>query len=223
MGQALPHPRSGAAWAGRRIGLLGGSFNPAHDGHRHISLFALRVLRLDQVWWLVSPQNPLKDNDDMAALDLRVAQAQRIATHPRLTVTTIESEMGTRFTVDTLRELKRRFPQTRFVWLMGADNLRQISRWKNWQDIFLLVSVAVFRRPAYPAGRTLGIAALRFGRAWRKPETGKSLTQGPLPAWIIFDNQLNYTSATNIRKATPSWQVQRKPLPKQNRQPPRKP
>ena len=206
-----PHLRNGTCFAGLKIGLLGGSFNPAHDGHREMSLYALKHLGLDQVWWLVSPQNPLKNNADMAAFERRVVYAQHVATHPRLIVTTIESDLGTRYTADTLRKLKRRFPRARFVWLMGADNLQQIPRWKDWQDIFSLVSVAVFRRPSYPAGRTLGQAAIRFGCAWRKPTTGKTLTQGSLPAWIILDNKLNYTSATQIRKDTPSWL-----LPKNN-------
>ena len=216
-----PHLRNGASFAGQKIGLLGGSFNPAHEGHRAISLYALKHLGLDQVWWLVSPQNPLKSKKDMATLDARVAQAEHIATHPRLIVTTIESELSTRYTADTLRYLKQRFPKTRFVWLMGADNLQQISRWKDWQDIFHLVSVAVFRRPSYPAGRTLGKVAIRFGQAWRKPATGKHLTQDGLPAWIILDNKLNYISATKIRKDTPSWQRQRKHLRK-NPQPKKK-
>ena len=214
-----PHLRNGTAFAGLKIGLLGGSFNPAHEGHRAISLHALKHLGLDQVWWLVSPQNPLKSTNGMATLDKRVAQAQHTAAHPRLIVTTIESELGTHYTIDTLRYLKQKFPHTRFVWLMGADNLQQIPRWKDWQDIFNLVSVAVFRRPSYPAGRTLGKVAIRFGRAWHKPATGKSLTQARLPAWIILDNKLNYTSATKIRKDTPSWQRQRRSPPPKKRKP----
>ena len=211
------HLRNGVSFAGLKIGLLGGSFNPAHEGHRAISLYALKQLGLDQVWWLVSPQNPLKSKKDMATLNIRIAQAERIAINPRLIVTTIESKLGTRYTADTLRYLKQRFSKTRFVWLMGADNLQQLSRWKDWQDIFHLVSIAVFRRPSYPAGRTLGKVAIRFGQAWRKPATGKSLTQGSLPAWIILDNKLNYISATKIRKDTPSWQRQRKHLRKNPR------
>jgi nicotinate-nucleotide adenylyltransferase len=194
-----------------KIGLLGGSFNPAHDGHLAMSLHALKQLGLDQIWWLVSPQNPLKAQADMARFDQRMRQALQIARHPRLIVTDIESCLGTRYTADTLRTLKKRFPHAHFVWLMGADNLRQIPRWKDWQDIFHIVPVAVFRRPAYPAGRGLGKAALRFGRGWRPPAQAKSLaksrTANTLPAWIILDNKLNYTSATKIRKDDPSWQV----------------
>ena len=201
-----PHLRNGAAFSGLTIGLLGGSFNPAHEGHLEMSLHALRHLGLDQVWWLVSPQNPLKATTDMAALDRRIEQARRVAAHPRLIVTALETGLGTRYTADTLRALKRRFPRVRFVWLMGADNLRQMPRWKDWRDIFYLLPVAVFRRPAYAAGRGMGQAAIRFGKAWRRPAQGKELARTGLPAWIILDNKLNYTSATKIRRDTSSWQ-----------------
>jgi len=201
-----PHLRSGAAFSGLTIGLLGGSFNPAHQGHREMSLYALKQLGLDQIWWLVSPQNPLKSSKDMANLGTRLASTKRLASHPRLCTTTLEGDLGTRYTADTLRALKRRFPKVHFVWLMGADNLRQIPRWREWQDIFHLVPVAVFRRPAYPAGRGLGKAAIRFGKAWRQSTDGKRLAQAYLPSWIMLDNKLNYTSATAIRKDDPSWQ-----------------
>ena len=134
-------------FADLKIGLLGGSFNPAHDGHLAMSLYALKRLGLDQIWWLVSPQNPLKSAAEMIPLARRMEQSMRLAAHPRLIVTSIESALGTRYTADTLRVLKKRFPRTRFVWLMGADNLRQIPCWKDWQDIFHAVPVAVFRRP----------------------------------------------------------------------------
>ncbi|MDR3425031.1 MAG: nicotinate-nucleotide adenylyltransferase [Alphaproteobacteria bacterium] len=205
-----PHLHCGAAYSGLTIGLLGGSFNPAHEGHLAMSLYALKHLGLDQIWWLVSPQNPLKTPASMAGLERRRECAARWALHPKLTVTVIENELGTRFTVDTLRELKRRFPRTRFVWLMGADNLRQIPRWKAWRDIFRLVPVAVFRRPAFPAGLGLGQAAIRFARAWHPASQGRKIARLPqksLPAWIVLDNKLNYTSATRIRKDNSAWQI----------------
>jgi nicotinate-nucleotide adenylyltransferase len=201
-----PHKRNGIAFAGLTIGLLGGSFNPAHEGHLAMSLYALKQLNLDQIWWLVSPQNPLKKTKNMAALDRRAARARQIARHPRINVTNIETELGTRYTADTLRALQKRFPYARFIWLMGADNLRQIPRWKDWGSIFHAVPVAVFRRPAYAAGRTLGKAAIRFGSSWRPPSHGRRLASSPLPIWIILDNKLNYISATQIRKDDPSWQ-----------------
>jgi nicotinate-nucleotide adenylyltransferase len=211
-----PHLRNGAAFSGMTIGLLGGSFNPAHDGHLAMSLYALKQLGLDQIWWLVSPQNPLKSSADMAALDRRMLSATRFAAHPRLIVTALENALGTRYTADTLRQLKRRFPHVRFVWLMGFDNLRQIPHWQDWQDIFRLVPVAVFRRPNYPAGRGIGQAAIRFGKAWKSPAQSKKMARTSktlLPAWTILDNKLNYTSATKIRKDDPSWhQSRRSPL-----------
>ena len=201
-----PHTRNGASFKGMKIGLLGGSFNPAHDGHLAMSLYALQQLGLDQIWWMVSPQNPLKKASDMAPLTRRMAYAKRVAAHPRINVTDIETSLGTHYTADTLRALKRRFPGARFVWLMGADNLTQIPRWKDWQDIFRIVPVAVFRRPAYPAGRGLGKAALRFAQAWRAASKAKNLARTKSPAWLILDNKLNYHSATRIRKDNPSWQ-----------------
>lgn len=185
---------------GLRIGLLGGSFNPAHAGHVAMSLHALRQLKLDQIWWLVSPQNPLKSTKDMAPLQVRMAQAKQTMRHPRIKITDMESQLGTRYTVDTLRALKKRFPQTHFVWLMGADNLRQMPRWKKWQDIFKLVPVAVFRRPAYVAGRGIGQVALRFGHFWLPSRKAKNLARQGVPAWLVLDNQLNYLSATAIRR-----------------------
>ena len=203
-----PHLRNGQAFSGLTIGLLGGSFNPAHDGHLAMSLYALKQLGLDQVWWLVSPQNPLKSSDDMATLERRKQSAQKLALHPRLSVTCIESELGTRYTADTLRMLKRRFPGVRFVWLMGADNLRQIPHWKDWQTIFRVVPVAVFHRPGFAAGRGIGNAAIRFGKSLQNASKGKiiaHLSQKGLPAWTLLDNKLNYISATKIRKDNPAW------------------
>jgi len=205
-----PHLRNGSAFSGLTIGLLGGSFNPAHDGHLAMSLYALKQMRLDQVWWLVSPQNPLKSSVDMAALSSRMESARRLAQHhPRFIVTDIETALGTRYTADTVRLLKKRFPKTRFVWLMGADNLRQIPKWQNWEEIFNQVPVAVFRRPTYPAGRGLGRAASRFDGAWNVASQAQNVAHGrnhDSPAWILLDNKLNYTSSTKIRKDTPSWQ-----------------
>ena len=130
-----------------RIGLLGGSFNPAHDGHRTIGLRALRELRLDAVWWLVSPQNPLKPRAGMAPLAERLAGARRVARHPRIRASALEAALGTRHTVDTVAALRRRWPKARFVWLTGADNLLQMPAWRRWPALFRAVPVAVFDRP----------------------------------------------------------------------------
>ena len=200
-----PNSRSGSAFAGRRIGLLGGSFNPAHGGHRAISLFAMKRLGLVEIWWLVSPQNPLKPVKDMAPLATRLAHAEQLARHPRIRVTAIESELGTSYTADTLQALKRRFPGTRFVWLMGADNMRQIPRWRRWKEIFETVPVAVLRRPAYAAGRKHGKAAACFDKAWLSPTGARLLAEQKAPAWTILNNPLNDVSATRIRKNQPIW------------------
>jgi len=142
-------PSPPAAGRRPRVGLLGGSFNPAHIGHLHISRLALDLLKLDEIWWLVSPQNPLKPEEGMASLADRLNSARAMARGRNLWVTDIEGEMGTRFTTETLKALKGRFPRHRFVWIMGADNLIDIWRWNDWTTIFETVPVAVFARPTY--------------------------------------------------------------------------
>jgi nicotinate-nucleotide adenylyltransferase len=195
-----PRITSAHAFAGLTIGLLGGSFNPAHEGHLAMSKFALRRLDLDQVWWLVTPQNPLKAEVGMASLDKRLAEARRLTRQTKILVTDIEKQLKTRYTVDTLRALKKRFPKTNFVWLMGADNLCQMPRWHKWPEIFRLAPVAVFRRPAYAAGRNAGKAAQRYGRSRLRASQSKELAGHKPPAWIMLDNILNSTSATEIRR-----------------------
>ncbi len=183
-----------------RIGLLGGSFNPAHAGHRHVSLVALERLELDEVWWLVSPQNPLKLAADMAPLGQRLARARQAAEHPRIRITGIERQLGTRYTVDTLRELRRRFPRARFVWLMGADNLGQIVKWRRWQEIFHRVPVAIFARPKYPLNPLANPAARRMA-AKRVPERlTASLAGCQPPAWIYVCGPQHPESATRLRE-----------------------
>jgi len=195
-----PHRLSGAAWAGMRVGLLGGSFNPAHDGHRTISLLALRLLRLDQVWWLVSPQNPLKSPAEMAALSLRLAAAQKVAAHPQITASALESDLKTRYTADTLAELRRRYPRTRFVWLMGADNLIQLRRWQRWRKIFASTPLAVFSRSPYSL-RALGSVAARCYQRQRRPERRAAvLAEQRPPAWVFFRNPWHPASASEIRR-----------------------
>lgn len=196
-----PHKFSGPQYAGLRIGLLGGSFNPAHAGHRHISVYALNALGLDQVWWLVSPQNPLKSAAEMGSLAERLDWARVAARHPRIRVTDLECGLGTRYTADTLGELARRFPRTRFVWLMGADNLRQIPRWQRWQRIFRTVPIAVFSRPTYSLSALGGVAAQRFARRRVPDLRARSLTDAKPPAWAFLRNPLHPASATAIRRA----------------------
>ena len=181
-----------------KVGLLGGSFNPAHEGHRHVTLTALHRLRLDQVWWLVSPQNPLKPTTDMAPIEERLARARQMAAHPRIRVTDLERRLGTRYTVDTLLALRRRFPDIRFVWLMGADNLQQITRWRRWETIFETVPVAIFNRSSYSYRALAGAAAQRFGR-FRVSQPAKLAETEP-PAWCFLWTRRHPASATAIRR-----------------------
>ncbi|MDR3516953.1 MAG: nicotinate-nucleotide adenylyltransferase [Azospirillaceae bacterium] len=198
----VPRPLRGRPWVGLTVGLLGGSFNPAHDGHRHISLYALRALHLDAVWWLVSPQNPLKPSRGMAALDWRLAAAHKVARHPRLVITAIEQELGTRYTADTLAALHRRFPRTRFVWLMGADNLAQIARWQRWQRLFDSTAIAVFARPTYSLKALGSRAAQRYRRRRIVAARAATLAAQSPPAWSFLRNRLHPASATEIRRRT---------------------
>jgi nicotinate-nucleotide adenylyltransferase len=183
-----------------RIGLLGGSFNPAHAGHLHISKLALKHLGLDYVWWLVSPQNPLKPTRGMASLAERLREAQAATGgHPKVRVSAIEARLGTRYTVDTLARLRRHFPATRFIWLMGADNLSQIVRWRQWSRIFHLVAIAVFARGSYVMKALAGKAAKRFRRFRVSPGKARGLASTPLPAWAFLPTPLHTASATAIR------------------------
>jgi nicotinate-nucleotide adenylyltransferase len=165
-----------------------------------MSLYALRQLRLDAVWWLVSPQNPLKSRAEMAPLDRRLAMAARVARHPRLVVTAIETALGTRHTARTLSALVARFPRTRFVWLMGADNLTQIEHWQDWTKIFGTVPVAVFRRPPYCLKAMAGKAARRFARHRVAGARAGALADMAPPAWCLLRNPLHPASATAIRR-----------------------
>jgi nicotinate-nucleotide adenylyltransferase len=178
--------------------VLGGSFNPAHEGHLHISLEAQKRLGLDQVWWLVSPQNPLKPTQSMKSQDARIEIASALADDPRMRVTGMESEWGTRYTADTLEQLRRRFPNCRFVWLMGADNLKQIPKWDRWLKVFHSVPVAVFDRSPYSQEAMAGKAAKRFSR-FRLTSAGR-LAMTPPPAWIFMHIKRHPASATAIRR-----------------------
>lgn len=183
-----------------RIGLLGGSFNPAHVGHLHISAEAMRLLRLDTVWWMVSPQNPLKPTEGMAELDRRIAAARDVAAaDPRIFVTDIERQLGTTYTANTLDRLVCGSPHDRFVWLMGADNLLQIHRWHKWTQIFHTVPVAVFGRPGYSFRATSCVAARRFARDRWPQAAAMRLADAALPAWMFLKIREHPESATRIR------------------------
>lgn len=182
-----------------RVGLLGGSFNPAHGGHLHISRLALKHLNLDQVWWLVSPQNPLKPAAGMAPLPERLAHARALAADPRILPTDIERRQGTLYAVDTLRRLFGRYPETRFVWIMGADNLIEATLWKRWRAFFHMVPIAVFARPSY-SFRALTAKVARCHASYRVgPGRAAALAGMTPPAWTFLPTRLEESSATAIR------------------------
>ena len=184
----------------KKIGLLGGSFNPAHEGHVQMSLFALQRLKLDEIWWLVSPQNPLKSQENMAILKTRVQVAQDLVKeHASIKVTDLESEWGTSYTVDTLHKIKARWPDDFFVWLMGEDNLESIHLWKSWEEIFTLLPIAVFRRSGYPWARQRSQASVVFAGVECPLASVDKLAVSPPPVWVVLDNELNPISATQIR------------------------
>jgi len=182
-----------------RIGLLGGSFNPAHAGHRHISLIALKRLQLDRVWWLVSPQNPLKPVRGMASLADRIQSAHKAAHHPQIVVSAIETRLRTIFTRDTLIALRRRWPGVQFVWLMGADNLLQMPRWRDWNHIMHLMPVAVLDRPGNGVKVLQGKVAQRYRKARLPLHLAHTLPVQPAPAWSFISCRLHPASSTAIR------------------------
>ncbi len=186
-------------------GLLGGSFNPAHGGHRRISLFAIDALGLDELWWLVSPGNPLKPAKGMAPLAARYRSALAQGRRSRIRATAIERELGTRFTVDTLRSLKRRYPKRRFIWLMGSDNLAQFHRWKDWRGIAREMPIAVIARPGYDHA-ALASPAMAWLRNYRLSAAGlRNRGEWSAPALIELRFDPDPRSATSIRKADPHW------------------
>lgn len=185
---------------GMRIGLLGGSFDPAHEAHRAISLTALKRLGLDQVWWLVTPGNPLKDVSRLPGVADRVADAESIARHPRIKVTGFDGGSGSGYTVDLLLALKRRFPGVHFVWLMGADNLASLHRWRAWPEIFGLVPIAVLDRPGYRLKARAGQAAQRFAPYYVDETDAAGLPLLEPPAWTILSRKLLGLSSTALRE-----------------------
>ncbi len=183
-----------------KVGVLGGSFNPAHDGHLHISALAREKLQLDHVIWLVSPQNPLKSPDGMASLSIRLAGAIDVASvDSTIIVSDFETQKATQYTADTLTTLKSAAPGLAIVWIMGADNLMQIDRWESWTTIFNTVPIAIFARPPYSGGVMACKAADDFAESQLGESRGAELAMQSPPAWIYFDTPLNSKSATRIR------------------------
>jgi nicotinate-nucleotide adenylyltransferase len=193
MRQGLPYAR-----AGRVVGLLGGSFDPAHDGHAHISREALKRFALDELWWLVSPGNPLKAHGP-APLEHRMARARMVMDHPRVKISDFEAQVGTRFTAETLRALIRIYPGVRFVWLMGADNLLEFDQWQDWRWIIENVPIGVLARPGQRIAARHAKAADIYRSARLKGRQAPALAQGAAPRWCFVNVPMIDISSTEIR------------------------
>jgi nicotinate-nucleotide adenylyltransferase len=190
---------------GMRVGLLGGSFNPPHVAHRAISLFAIKRLKLDRVWWLVTPGNPLKDHGGLHDLEERAEAARRMAHDPRIDVSCLEAVIGTRYTFDTITYLRRRTSGLRLVWIMGADNLAQFHRWQNWRRIASEVPIAVIDRPPQ-SFRALSAPAAKALARYRLPENQASrLADQRAPAWVFLTGMKLDLSSTGLRNPDGSW------------------
>ena len=185
--------------AGQKIGLFGGSFDPAHEGHRRVSLEALRRLQLDQLWWVVTPGNPLKDTHALPPLDQRVHEAAAAAAHPRIVVTGMEAELKTHFTADLIRALTKKAPATRFVWIMGSDNLAQFHRWDRWREIAGTVPMAVVNRPGALAAALSGPAAQALASYRIDEADAPRLADKAAPAWIFLNGPRSAASSTALR------------------------
>ena len=194
---------------GMRIGLLGGSFNPPHVAHRAISLFAIKRLKLDRMWWLVTPGNPLKENGSLRDLDQRAEAARAMADDPRIDVSCLETVIGTRYTVDTITYLRRRAAGLHFVWIMGADNLAQFHRWENWRRIASEVPIAVIDRPPQ-SFRALAAPAAQALARYRLPENQAArLADRRTPAWVFLTGMKLNLSSTVLRNPDGSWKTKK--------------
>ena len=188
-----------------RIGLLGGSFNPAHRGHRRMSLAALDALGLDEVWWLVSPGNPLKPAKGMAPYSARLASARIMARRSRIRVSDFEADAGTRYTVDTLAALLKRWPNHRFIWLMGEDTVAQFHQWKDWRRLARMVPIALISRPGYGDDARAARAMGWLGRFVHPPTMSRDWMYWSAPAIIFLRLSPDHTSATRLRALDPDW------------------
>ncbi|MFY0647075.1 nicotinate-nucleotide adenylyltransferase [Sulfitobacter geojensis] len=191
---------------GQVIGLLGGSFDPAHEGHAHITREALKRFGLDRVWWLVSPGNPLKTRGPAPLAD-RVARARQVMQHPRVEVTDIEAHLGTRYTAQTIARLQAIYPQVRFVWLMGADNMAQFHLWQDWRGIMQSVPVGVLARPGQRISARMSRAAALYAPYRIAGRYGQLLAPAEAPAWSFVNVPMNDASSTAIR-AKGNWSTQ---------------
>jgi nicotinate-nucleotide adenylyltransferase len=184
---------------GQRIGLFGGSFNPAHYGHYMVALYALKRLQLDWVWWLVSPQNPLKDPNETGEYDDRLRFTKHIAKHPRFVVTDIEHQVNSHNTAETLLALDYTMKQANFIWIMGADSFANLHRWHNWTDIAEALPLAFLARPGYSIRALSGRAALRHATRRVRTDQAAKLVTRMTPAWVFLPMPLRPESSTAIR------------------------
>lgn len=189
---------------GMRVGLFGGTFNPPHAGHMLVAEIALRRLRLDRLWMLVTPGNPLKNTSGLPPLEDRMAAARRLARDPRIVVTGLEAEIGTRYTYDTVAWLTRRAPSLHFVWVMGADNLKQFSRWQRWGDIAALAPVAAIDRPGSSLASLNAKAAQRFSRVRLREDDATALAASAPPAFVFLHDRRIDLSSTELRAQAPA-------------------
>jgi nicotinate-nucleotide adenylyltransferase len=185
---------------GMTVGLYGGSFNPAHEGHAHVAETALTRLGLDRLIWLVSPQNPLKSGHETEALERRIAAVRRYAASPSMIVADAETRMGSQYTIDTVRVLKARFPGVRFVWVMGADSLASFHRWRGWTQIMSQLPVAVVSRPWTGLKSRFSPAARRFAHARIPAAAARTLPYRTAPAWVYLPGPLSFASSTALRR-----------------------
>ena len=195
----IPNASRPLAFAGQCIGLLGGSFDPPHDGHMHISRWALKAIGLHAVWWLVSPGNPLKQQGP-ADIDRRLAACRALVDHPRIRVTDIERHLGSPYTADTLRQLDRRYPGVRFIWLMGADNLASFHHWQHWRWIMATHSIAVMARPCEQIAAGLSPAARTYAHRRLPGDAVRALRSGS-PRWALLNGPMSDHSSTRLRDA----------------------
>lgn len=202
MTHAARHIPEQARWRNQRVGLLGGTFNPAHDAHLHISLEAIKRLKLDRVVWLVTPGNPLKSTERQVSMEKRMESAKAMARHPKIEVSDIESRLNTRFTADTLSDLRQVMPTTRFLWLMGADNMVELPKWRDWRAIMSIVPVAIFDRPHYSIKALTGRVANEFSFARIPDSKARDLADRLAPAWTFIRCPRHPLSSTRLREAS---------------------
>jgi nicotinate-nucleotide adenylyltransferase len=201
----VPHSRQPSrpllplAYAGQRVGLMGGTFNPPHEGHALCAVTALRRLELDQLWWMVTPGNPLKSGEGLPPLEERMAASRRLISDPRIKVTGFEGALGSTYTFATIKFLTRRLPGVDFVWVMGADNLATFHRWQHWRDIADLVPIAVVDRPGWRLKALSSPAGARLARFRIRESEAATLAGTPPPAWTLLSTRLSEASSTALR------------------------